>query len=67
MRAFGLFRVCVRAEAATDRSALVDLGSLRILDAFVATVLLVCSFLVFAMGETPFGGFGELHYCIVVI
>lgn len=52
----GLFGACVNAEAATERCAGVDFGLLRILDAFVATVLLVCSFLDFTMGKTPFGG-----------
>lgn len=43
----------VRADAATLFSALVDLGSLRILDAFVATRLDVVSFRCFAIVYLP--------------
>lgn len=46
--------VCVRAEAATDRAALLDVELLRILDAFLATVRLVYSFLVLVIGKSPF-------------
>ena len=45
----GLFGACVKAEAATDFAAALDRGFLRILDACVATALLVCSLCILAI------------------